>query len=272
MTMNLVTVIRNERFRFADLREVFAKANEEKASDQLAGLGANSERERIAAKIVLANLTLSEVIDYPLLDPDTDEVSRLILSSHNRAALQPLQNCTVGELREWIHDDETTEDMLNAIRPGLTPELVAAVTKLMGNKDLILASSKLRVLTRCRNTMGERSVLGIRIQPNHPSDNLAGILLSTIDGILYGCGDAVIGVDPASDSVSVVMSILHTLARLIDTLAVPTQACCLAHITTQLQSMNQGAPVDLLFQSVAGTETANAAFGINLALLREGQE
>lgn len=270
--MNLSTTSRCERFAFADLREVFAKANEEKAGDQLAGLAAHTERERIAAKRVLADVTLGEIINCPLIDPDDDEVSQLILTSRDHTALGPLQGYTVGEFREWILHDDTSGEMLAAVCSGLTPELAAAVTKLMSNKDLILAASKLRVITRCRNTMGERGVLGVRIQPNHPSDDLAGILLSAIDGLLYGCGDALIGVNPASESINVVTSILHTLDRLINTLAIPTQACCLAHISTQLRCMDEGAPVDLLFQSVAGTEAANASFGVNLALLRAGRE
>jgi ethanolamine ammonia-lyase large subunit len=182
-----------------------------------------------------------------------------------------LRGLTVGELREWILDDTTTQEMLTSIYPGLTPELAAAVTKLMSNKDLVLAASKIRVVTRCRNTIGQRGVLGIRIQPNHPCDDIGGILLSAADGLLYGCGDAVIGVNPATESVEVASAILHTLDRLIELLAIPTQACCLAHITTQLACIDRGSPVDLLFQSVAGTEAANTSFGINLSLLREGQ-
>jgi ethanolamine ammonia-lyase large subunit len=265
-------MIRNERFDFVDLREVFAKANEEKSGDQLAGLAAQTERERIAAKQVLANLTLEEIVEHPLIDPDTDEVSRLILASLDREALAPLRTLTAGEFREWILDDATTEGMLKAVSPGLTPELAAAAAKLMSNKDLVLAASKVRVVTRCRNTMGQRGVLGIRIQPNHPSDDIGGILLSAADGLLYGCGDAVIGVNPAAESVEVAAAILRALDRLIEVLAIPTQACCLAHITTQLACLDLGVPIDLLFQSVAGTETANASFGINVALLREGQE
>ena len=270
--MNLSTVIRSERFQFADLRAVFARANEEKSGDQLAGLAAQTERERVAAKVVLADLTLGEIVEHPLIDPDADEVSRLILESLDRDALSPFRRLTVGEFREWILDDATTEAELEAIRPGLIPELAAAAAKLMSNKDLVLAASKMRVVTRCRNTMGQRGVLGIRVQPNHPSDDIGGILLSAADGLLFGCGDAVLGVNPAAESVEVASGILRALDRLIDALAIPTQACCLAHITTQLGCIDSGAPVDLLFQSIAGTEAANASFGINLSLLREGQE
>ena len=239
--MNLSTVIRNERFLFSDLREVFARANEEKAGDQLAGLGAHTERERIAAKMVLADLTLKEIADHPLIDPDFDEVSRLILESLDHAAFGPFQSLTIGEFREWILDDATTATMLFAIRHWLLPEQAAAVAKLMSNKDLVLAASKIRVVTRCRNTMGQRGVLGIRIQPNHPADDLLGILLSIVDGLQFGCGDAVIGVNPATDSVDVVGRILGTLDRLIEALEIPTQACCLAHITTQLACLDRGA-------------------------------
>jgi ethanolamine ammonia-lyase large subunit len=270
--MKLSSVIRGERFAFSDLREVFAKANEEKSGDQLSGLAARTERERVAAKLVLADLTLGEIVDQPLVDPDLDEVSRLILASVDAGVLAPIRGLTVGAFREWILDDATTGEELAASGPGVTPELAAAVAKLMSNKDLVLAASKIRVVTRCRNTMGQRGVLGVRIQPNHPSDNLEGILLSAVDGLLFGCGDAVIGVNPAAESVEVTSAILRILERLIETLRIPTQACCLAHITTQLACLNHGTPIDLLFQSIAGTEAANASFGINLALLREGKQ
>ena len=248
------------------------KANEEKSGDQLAGLAARTERERIAAKLVLADRTLEEIVDHPLIDPDTDEVSRLILEALDREVFASISHLTVGEFREWILDDTTTEAMLTAISPGLMPELVAAVAKLMSNKDLVLASNKVRVITRCRNTMGQRGVLGIRIQPNHPGDDLRAILLSTADGLLYGCGDAMIGVNPATESIEVTAAILGTLNRLIEVLAIPTQACCLAHITTQLACLERGIPIDLLFQSIAGTEMANTSFGINLAVLQEGKD
>ena len=270
--MKLATTVRNERFEFHDLREVFAKANEEKAGDQLAGLAARTERERVAAKMVLAGVTLMDIVNKPLIDPDDDEVSRLMLESLDHAAFDAVRSLTVGEFREWVLDDQTTQDMLVAVCPGLTSEVVAAVAKLMSNKDLVVAANKVRVVTRCRNTMGQRSVMGVRIQPNHPGDDLKGILLSAIDGLLYGCGDALIGVNPATESVEVAGAILHALNHLIDTFSIPTQACCLAHITTQLKCIEQGVPVDLLFQSVSGTEAANASFGINLALLREGSQ
>jgi ethanolamine ammonia-lyase large subunit len=270
--MNLSTDIRGERYRFADLRDLFAKANEEKSGDQLAGLAARSERERVAAKMVLADLTLEEIVEHPLVDPNADDVSRLILESLDHESFAPFRGLTVGALRDWILDDATTSNALAAFRPGLTPEVASAVAKLMSNKDLVLAASKIRVETRCRNTMGQRGVLGIRVQPNHPRDDIGGILLSTADGLLYGCGDAVIGVNPAAESVDVAEAILRALDYLIGALSIPTQACCLAHITTQLACLDRNTPVDLLFQSIAGTQAANSSFGISLALLREGQE
>ncbi len=261
-----------ERFSFSDLRELFAKANEEKSGDQLAGLAARSERERVAAKQKLADLTLDDIVRQPLIDPDTDDVSRLLLATFDRTAFESLRSMTVGEFRDYLLDDNTTAADLGRTQSAIIPEIAAAVTKLMSNKDLVLAAARIRNVTRCRNTMGASGVLGIRIQPNHPSDDIGGILLAAFEGLLYGCGDAVLGVNPATDSVETVSGILLALQRLIDAYQIPTQACCLAHITTQIEAMRGGAPVDLLFQSIAGTEAANASFGISLALLSEGRE
>ena len=261
-----------EQFTFSGLRELFAKANEEKSGDQLAGLAARSERERVAAKRRLADLTLDEIVRQPLIDPSDDDVSRLILETFDQQAFQPIHSMTVGEFREYILDDATGQPELERLHWAIVPEIAAAVTKLMSNKDLVLAAAKIRNVTRCRNTMGEHGVLGIRVQPNHPSDDVGGILLAAFEGLLYGCGDAVIGVNPATDSVETVRSILSALSRLVEAYRIPTQTCCLAHITTQLAALERGAPVDLLFQSVAGTEAANRSFGITLAMLREGRE
>jgi ethanolamine ammonia-lyase large subunit len=268
--LKLTATVRDERFTFPDLRTVFARANEEKSGDRLAGIAASSERERVAAKRVLADLTLAEIVENPLVDPDGDEVSRLILDTLDRGAFAPIAGLTVGEFRELLLDDAVGEAELKALQPAISPEVAAAVAKLMSNKDLVLASSKVRNVTRCRNTMGGRGTFGVRVQPNHPADDLGGILVSAIDGLLFGCGDAVIGVNPVSESVEATAAILRLLDRLIESYEIPTQACCLAHITTQLQAMERGAPVDLLFQSVAGTEAAMASFGVNLTLLREG--
>jgi ethanolamine ammonia-lyase large subunit len=270
--MRYHATLRNERFGFSDLRDVFAKANEMKSGDQLAGLAAGTERERVAAKWALADIPLSEIVDNPLIDPDRDEVSRAVLDTLDRESFQKIASRTVGEFRDYLLSESVGEAELAALRWSITPEVAAAVAKLMGNKDLVLCAAKMRTITRCRNTMGQRGVLGVRLQPNHPSDDLAGILLSTVDGLLYGCGDAVIGVNPATESVSTTATILHGLNRLITSFDVPTQACCLAHVTTQLAALDQGAPIDLLFQSVAGTEQANRSFGICLGLLREGRE
>ena len=261
-----------EQFVFRDLRDLLAKANEEKSGDQLAGLAARSERERVAAKRKLADLSLGEIVRQPLIDPSHDEVSRLLLESFDEERFQRIQSMTVGEFREFILDDATTEEQLKQVQWAIVPEIAAAVAKIMSNKDLILAAAKIRNVTHCRNTMGERGVLGIRTQPNHPVDDIGGILLAAFEGLLFGCGDAVIGVNPASDSVETVGAILRALARLIDAYGVPTQSCCLAHITTQLEAMRNGAPVDLLFQSIAGTEAANRSFGVTLQMLREGRE
>src|ERR1700674_1980498 len=261
-----------ERFAFSDLRELFAKANEEKSGDQLAGLAARSERERVAAKRKLAGLSLAEFVRQPLIDPSHDEVSRLLLESYDAERFQQIQSMTVGEFRELILDDATSEEQLKQLQWAIVPEIAAAVAKIMSNKDLILAAAKIRNVTHCRNTMADRGVLGIRTQPNHPVDDLGGILLAAFWGLLFRGGGGVIGVNPASDSVETVGEILHALARLIDAYSVPTQSCCLAHITTQLEAMRRGAPVDLLFQSIAGTEAANRSFGVTLQMLREGRE
>ena len=238
-----------ERFAFSDLRELFAKANEVKSGDQLAGIAAGSERERVAAKRQLADLPLDEIVQNPLIDPDQDDVSRLILDSFDRENFQPLKSLTVGEFRERLFDDATTEADLKNIQRAIIPEIAAAAAKIMSNKDLVLAAARIRNVTRCRNTMGERGVLGIRVQPNHPVDDIGGILLAAFEGLLYGCGDAVIGVNPAADSVETVGAILHALDRLVTACKAPTQTCCLAHISTQLAALGRGAPVDLLFQS-----------------------
>jgi ethanolamine ammonia-lyase large subunit len=259
------------RFAFSDLRELFAKANEEKSGDRLAGLAAESETERVAAKRKLAELTLAEIVRQPLIDPSDDDVSRLILETFNQEAFRAIASLTVGEFRERILDDSTSETDLKQLQWAITPEIAAAVTKIMSNKDLVLAAAKIRNVTRCRNTMGERGVLGIRVQPNHPADDIGGILLSAFEGLLYGCGDAVIGVNPASDSIETTRAILQALQRLVEQYQVTTQTCCLAHISTQLAALRRGAPVDLLFQSVAGTQAANRSFGITLEMLREGR-
>src|SRR6202035_3747809 len=222
-----------ERFDFSDLRELFAKANEEKAGDQLAGLAARSERERVAAKRKLDDVTLDEIVRQPLIDPDKDDVTRLILDTFDQEAFRAIASTTVGEFREFLLDDATTGTQLKPLQRAIIPEIAAAAAKLMSNKDLVLAAAKVRNVTHCRNTMGQRGVLGVRVQPNHPADDVAAIILAAADGLLFGCGDAVLGVNPATESVDTVSAILLALNRLIEMLGIPTQACCLAHISTQ---------------------------------------
>jgi ethanolamine ammonia-lyase large subunit len=261
--------LRGEVFRFADLRELLAKANEEKSGDELAGLAAGSETERVAAKLALADVTLGEIADTPLIE---DDVTALIEEGHDRDRFAELRSLTVGELREVILSNGFAAAWGEGLARAFTPEMAAAVAKLMSNKDLMVAAAPLRTVTRLRNTMGERGVLGCRIQPNHPTDAVDGVLVSTLDGLLHGCGDALIGVNPVNESVASVASVERVLQEVVGRLGVPTQTCVLAHITTQLEAMRGGAPVDLLFQSIAGTTAANASFGVTLDLLAEGRE
>jgi ethanolamine ammonia-lyase large subunit len=264
------TTLRGERFSFGSLRELLAKANEEKSGDGLAGLGAGSATERVAAKIALADVPVAEILATPLIE---DAVTDLVLAGHDAAAFAPIAGLTVGELREAVlASDFPARWADTGLAAAITPEIAAAVAKIMSDKDLICAAKPLRTVTRCRNTMGEAGVLGVRVQPNHPSDDVGGILLSALDGLLYGCGDAVIGVNPVAESVEGVGAILRGLGDLVAELSVPTQTCVLAHITTQLAALAAGAPVDLLFQSVAGTEAANRSFGVTLELLAAGRE
>ncbi len=261
----------NEVFTFKSLSELLAKANEEKSGDQLAGIAAGNNRERMAAKLALADCPLQDFIDHPVIPPEIDEVSRLLLDTYDRDYFRNLASKSVGELRDILLSRTISPAELRNIGKALTPEMVAAVVKLMSNKDLIRLASRIRNVTRLRSTIGEEGVLAIRIQPNHPSDDIKGIILSTLEGLHYGCGDAVIGVNPVIDSVETVSAILKALNQLIEVAKIPTQACCLAHITTQLECLRRGAPIDLLFQSIAGTEAANRSFGINLELLEQGR-
>jgi ethanolamine ammonia-lyase large subunit len=260
--------LRGEVFRFADLRELLAKANEEKSGDGLAGLAAATETERVAAKLALADVTLGEIADTPLVE---DDVTELIESGHDRERFGELRSVTVGELREMVLSRGFATVWEDGLAWALTPEMAAAVAKLMSDKDLIVGAAPLRTVTRLRNTMGERGVFGCRVQPNHPTDSVEGVLVSTLDGLLHGCGDALIGVNPVNESVASVSSVERILQEVVQRLGVPTQTCVLAHVTTQLEAMRGGAPVDLLFQSIAGTTAANASFGVTLELLAEGR-
>jgi ethanolamine ammonia-lyase large subunit len=259
-------------YAFDGLRTLLAKASPHRSGDARAGIGASSEEERVAAMHALAEVPLAEFLRDPVVPYEADEVTRLIIDSHDKAAFGAVSGLTVGELRDWLLRYETGAAQLSSVSSGLTPEMAAAVSKLMRNQDLILVASKCEVVTRFRSTLGLRGRLGVRLQPNHPTDDLLGIAASVIDGLLYGCGDAVIGVNPAADSPSRVVGILRMLDELIREYRIPTQSCVLAHVTTQIAAMEQGAPLDLLFQSIAGTEAANASFGVSLALLGEGRE
>ncbi len=267
--MSFQATIRHETFHFASLRELLAKANELKSGDELAEIAARSERERIAAKMALADVTLGEIVAQPVIDPDQDDVTQRLLDHHDAAAFSDIRSWTVGEFREKLLDDFSAP---LSSQWAITPEIAAAVAKLMSNKELILAASRFRNVSRLRNTLGMAGTLAIRLQPNHPTDDLRGILIATLDGLLFGCGDAVIGVNPAVDSVQSVCDILMSLDALVERLAIPTQVCCLAHFTTQLAALERGAPVDLLFQSIAGTQKANASFGVSLSALEESSE
>ncbi|MFN5289345.1 MAG: ethanolamine ammonia-lyase subunit EutB [Planctomycetia bacterium] len=265
-------VLRNERFVFADLRELLAKSSESKSGDLLAGIAATSERERIAAKMALADVPLQAFLKQPVIDPEIDDVSRLILDHHPSEAFQLFASMTIGELREWMLQRFSQPSPYDELKNILTPEMVSALTRVLSNKELVALASKIRNITRCRNTIGLPGTLGVRIQPNHPTDNLKGIIASSMDGIMVGSGDAVIGVNPAVESVESVAGILKTIDMLITELQIPTQGCCLAHVTTQMEAMRKGAPVDLMFQSIGGTQKTNESFGISLSMLYEARE
>ncbi len=266
------TTLRGRTYAFADLREVLAKASPLRSGDVLAGVAAESDEERAAAQVVLADVPLAIFLAEPAVPYDEDDVTRLILDSHDAAAFAPVSRFSVGEFRDWLLGYDTTAEVLSAVAPGLTPEMVAAVSKIMRNQDLVLVASKSRVVTRFRNTLGLPRRLAVRLQPNHPTDDPAGIAASILDGLLYGCGDAVIGINPATDSLAAVIELEQMLARLIETYQIPTQSCVLAHVTTQLQAIERGAPVDLVFQSIAGTQRANESFGVTLPLLAEARQ
>ncbi|MEO5697319.1 MAG: ethanolamine ammonia-lyase subunit EutB [Burkholderiaceae bacterium] len=258
-----------ERYRFADLRELMAKATPLRSGDQLAGVAADSARERVAAAQALADLPLATFLAEPVVPCESDAVTRLIVDSHDAAAFAPVSHLTVGGLRDWLLSDAASTSVLQALAPGLMPEMVAAVSKLMRNQDLMAVASRCRVVTAFRNTLGLPGRLAVRLQPNHPDDSPAGILASVLDVLMYGAGDAVIGINPVADSVPDLVRLLHLLDELIQRHRIPTQACVLTHVTNTLQAIERGAPVDLVFQSIAGTEAANRSFGIDLALLDE---
>ena len=243
-----------------------------RSGDELAGIAAQSNEERIAAQHCLADVDLKLFLDEPLVPYADDEVTRLIVDTHDAKAFSPVSGLTVGGFRDWLLRFETNGTVLADLAPGITPEMAAAVSKIMANQDLILAASKRRVVTAFRSTIGLPGRLSVRLQPNHPTDDPKGIAASILDGLLYGCGDAVIGINPATDSTPSVDALLRLMDGLIRRYEIPTQSCVLAHVTTQMAALERGAPVDLVFQSIAGTEAANRSFGVTLSLLREARD
>lgn len=251
------------------LKELLAKATPLRSGDVLAGVAAADEEERVRAQMELADVPLARFLNEAVIPYEDDEITRLIIDTHDAAAFAPVRSFTVGQLRDWLLTEAADSDALAALAPGLTPEMAAAVTKLMRLQDLILVGAKCRVVTKFRNTIGLPGTFSVRLQPNHPTDDLKGIAASTLDGLCYGCGDAVIGINPATDSLDNIIRISEMLDDLIERYAIPTQTCVLTHVTTTMEAMERGAPVDLCFQSIAGTEAANASFGVTLSLLEE---
>lgn len=259
-------------FVFADLKELMAKATPPRSGDMLAGIAAATAEETVAARMCLAELPLKTFLSEALVPYEEDEVTRLILDSHDAAAFAPVSALTVGDFRDFLLSEKATPEVLARLAPGLTPEMAAAVSKIMRNQDLILVARKCGVVTRFRNTIGLPGTMAVRLQPNHPTDDAAGISAAILDGLLYGCGDAVIGINPASDSVPVIERLLKLTDEIISRFEIPTQSCVLTHVTTSIALMGRGAPVDLVFQSIAGTEGANRSFGIDLKVLAEGAD
>ncbi len=264
--------IGNSRYTFDSLRVLLAKASPLRSGDVLAGVAAESAQERVAAQLALADVPLAHFLTEAVVPYEDDEVTRLIVDAHDQEAFAPLRSFTVGELRDWLLSDEASEERLAQLAPGVTPEMAAAVSKVMRVQDLIAAAAKIRVVTRFRTTVGLRGRLSTRLQPNHPTDDAQGIAASMLDGLLLASGDAVVGINPAGDSVETTTRLLRMIDTLRTRFDIPMQSCVLAHITTQIAALEAGAPVDLIFQSIAGTEAANRSFGVSLALLNEANE
>lgn len=262
---------RGVTYRFDDLRTLLAKATPARSGDELAGVAAESARERTAAQMALADLPLTTFLHEFVVPYEQDEVTRLIIDTHNADAFAPIAELTVGEFRDWLLSDGATGEVLTGIAKGVTPEMAAAVSKLMRVQDMIAVARKIRVVTRFRTTVGLPGRLSTRLQPNHPTDDPVEIAMAILDGLQLGSGDAVIGINPVSDDVETVVLLLRMIDHVRQSFSIPTQSCVLAHITTQMQAMRAGAPLDLLFQSIAGTEAANASFGVSLSLLAEGE-
>ena len=256
-------------YRFDGLKALLAKATPERTGDRLAGIAAGAAEERVAAQMALADLPLTAFLSEVVVDYEADEITRLIVDGHDAHAFAPVSHLTVGDLRNWLLAYETDTAALAQVASGLTPEMVAAVSKIMRIQDMVLVAAKTRVVTKFRDTLGLQGRLSNRLQPNHPTDDAKGIAASIVDGLLYGCGDAVIGINPATDNLEQVIGLNRMLAELIDAYAIPTQSCILTHVSTTMQAIEQGAPVDLVFQSIGGTEATNASFGVSAAMLAE---
>lgn len=270
--MNLSTTLGGERYVFHDLKEVLAKANEEKSGDRLAGIAAETVQERIAAKTVVSELLVSDIRNNPLIPIESDEVSLIIENDINERVYGEIQNWSIAELREYILSNEVGDRELKRLSRGMTSEVIAAIAKLMSNLDLVHAANKIEILSTCNITIGQRGTLSSRLQPNHPTDNIDGILTSLKEGLSYGIGDAVIGINPVDDSVESVKRVLNATKDFIDEWEIPTQNCVLAHVTTQMKAIEQGAPADMIFQSIAGTEKAHRSFGISAELIAEAKD
>ncbi len=267
--MNLSATLRGTTYAFADLREVMAKANEEKSGDRLAGVAARSAVERVAAKLVLSEVRLEEIYEHPVIPYEQDAVTRLITDELSRPIYEPVKSWTVAQLREHVLDERTSGADLLRLGRGLTSEMIAACAKLMSNLDLVVAAKKIRVVVHANNTLGLPGRLAIRLQPNHPQDSVAGILASIKDGLSFGAGDAVLGINPVTDSVAQTRAILDATQAFLDEWKVPTQNCCLAHVTTQMKALAEGARLGLMFQSLCGSEKGLTAFGVSISMLHE---
>jgi ethanolamine ammonia-lyase large subunit len=265
-------VIGGTRYRFSDLRTLLARASPARSGDVLAGVAAETASERVAAQSALAEVSLCAFLEEPVVPYEADEVTRLILDTHDRAAFAPVAGMSVGEFRDFLLSPAASEAVLAGLAPGITPEMAAAVSKIMRLQDLVAVAAKCRVVTRFRNTIGLAGRLSVRLQPNHPTDDPQGIAASVLDGLLLGAGDAVIGINPATDSIAATVRLLEMLDTIRTRYAIPTQSCVLAHVTTTMRAMEMGAPVDLVFQSIGGTEALNRSFGVTLALLGEARE
>jgi ethanolamine ammonia-lyase large subunit len=265
-------VLGSKTFKFKNLADLMAKATPKRSGDALAGVAADSAQERVVAQMKLCEIPLKTFLTQHLIPYENDEITRLIIDEHDEKSFELISHLTVGDFRNWLLSDEATPEALKQIKNGLTPEMVAAVSKIMRNQDLIIVAKKCEIITSFRNTIGLKNRLSTRLQPNHPTDDITGIAASTLDGLLYGSGDAVIGINPATDNVNQAISLLNFLDDMINKYEIPTQSCILTHVTNTIEAIEKNAPVDLVFQSIGGTQKTNESFGFNLSILKEAQE